>query len=229
MTGLNVAVLVPFRSDGGHRARLWDYLLSGYWPRFGWPVFVGSHEGGRFNRSAAVNDAACVAGGWDVAVIADSDTWVPPSQLDQAVGLAVESGRLVSALHGVIELDQGCTDALLSNRFDETALSVAAVRTDELATQSSMLVVGRRLWDDIGGFDDKFAGGWGGEDNAFWRAAHILAGAPLRVPGYAFHLWHEPAATDTYKKTDAGYRANVARWHRYRLARTVAHLRQAQR
>lgn len=225
---MSTVVLVPFRSDGGHRARLWEYLLEGYWQQFGWPVFVGSHEGGRFNRSAAVNKAARSAGRWDVAVIADSDTWVPPGQLIQAVGLAVDSGRLVSALSGVIEFDQDCTEAMLSARFSEKTLSVGAVRTDELATQSSMLVVGRRLWDDIGGFDEKFEG-WGGEDNAFWRAATIVSGVPLRVPGFAFHLWHEPAATDTYKRTDAGYRANLARWNRYRIARTVAQLRQAQR
>lgn len=223
-------MLVPFRPDGGHRDRLWDFLQFGFWPRFDFDVCVGGDSGaGRFNRSAALNAAARVAGDWDVAVIADSDTWVPTRQLDQAIGLAVDSGRLVSALSGVVELDADCTEALLSCGFDETRLSVAAVRTDELATQSSMLVVGRRLWDDIGGFDEGFAGGWGGEDNAFWRAAHILGGTPLRTAGFAFHLWHEPAAPDAYKRSDAGYRANLARWHRYRVARTVAQLRQAQR
>jgi hypothetical protein len=226
---MSTVVMVPFRSDNGHRAQLWDYLLDGYWQQFGWPVFVGGHHGGRFNRSAAVNEAARAACVWDVAVIADSDTWVPPGQLRRAVGLAVESGRLVSALSGVVEFDRDCTEAMLAARFSEKTLSVGAVRTDELATQSSMLVVTRQLWDNIGGFDEQFSGGWGGEDNAFWRAASILAGAPLRVPGFAFHLWHEPAATDTYKRSDPGYRANLLRWHKYRVARTVQQLRQAQR
>jgi hypothetical protein len=226
---MSTVVLVPYRSDNGHRDRLWEYLCDGYWPQFGWPVCVGADPGGgRFNRSAAVN-AAAAQRPWDVAVIADSDTWVPPGQLRRAAGLAVESGRLVSALSGVVEFDRDCTEAMLAARFSEKTLSVGAVRTDELATQSSMLVVTRQLWDNIGGFDEQFSGGWGGEDNAFWRAASILAGAPLRVPGFAFHLWHEPAATDTYKRSDPGYRANLLRWHKYRVARTPAQLRQAQR
>jgi hypothetical protein len=225
---MTTVVLVPYRADNGHRDRLWQHLRTQFWPHFGWPVCVGEDPGeGRFNRSAALNAAASQQP-WDVAIVADSDTWVPPPQLEQATKLAVKSGRLVSALTGVIELDPDCTEAVLSNRFSETTLSVGTVRTGELATQSSMLVVTRELWDNIGGFDPKFTG-WGGEDNAFWRAAAILAGEPMRVPGYAFHLWHEPAAPDHWKRSDPGYRNNVARWNRYRVARNAPQLRQAQR
>lgn len=220
-----IVVLVPYRADGGHRDRLWSHLLRVFWPQFGFPVCVGTHDdGGRFNRSAALN-AAAGQQAWDFAVIADADTWVPRAQLDAALALCADNGRLTSALSGVIELDRRCTDALLAGgALGFTDLGVAAVRAEELAVQSSMLVVSRRLWDDVGGFDERFAGGWGGEDNAFWRACSIMGGAPNRVPGFAFHLWHEPAA-ENVNRADRGYQANLARWHRYRVARNERQLR----
>jgi predicted glycosyltransferase involved in capsule biosynthesis len=84
-----------------------------------------------------------------------------------------------------------------------------------------MLAVPRKLWDEVGGFDERFVG-WGGEDNAFWHACTVISGAePARVPGYAYHLWH-PAASN---KRDAQYRTNRELWRRYSAANTEADIR----
>jgi hypothetical protein len=227
---MTIPVLVPWRPDGGRRDDLWRYVRRSFWSTLpGFRIVTGRSPGGPFNRSAAVNDAAALAGNWRVAVIADNDTWVPPAQLLAAVDTATKSQRLTAAFSRVVELSRDYTDGLLDGSASLADFNIDWVRTEALGVQSSMLVVPRELWNNIGGFDEKFAGGWGGEDNAFWRAASILAGEPMRVPGCAFHLWHEPAATDAYKRYDPGYRANLARWNRYRVASTVPQLRQAQR
>lgn len=224
---MKTVALIPFRADLGHRDRLWDHLKTNYWSDLPYPVIVGHHDEGPFNRSKAVNTAARSAGDWDVAIIADSDTWVPIPQLTEAVRMAGAIKRLVAAFTAVVELDGRCTGQILSGQLDFLTLGVDCVRSADLATQSSMIAVPRELWNNIGGFDEKFCG-WGGEDNAFWRAATILGGRPQRIDGYAYHLWHQPAITTSKRSSDPGYRQNLVRWNRYRTARSEQSLRQVQ-
>lgn len=222
---MTLVVIVPYRRDGGHRDRLWRRLRDTYWR--GSPLLlVGEHTEGPFNRSAAIN-AAARSGEWSTAVIADADTWVDRSQLLDAVVLAERSGRLVAAFDSVVELNRPTTEAIVCGDLSlahTDSFTADRVRTADLETQSSMLVVTRALFDAVGGFDDRFAG-WGGEDNAFWKACAIMAGDPYRVRGPAWHLWH-PVADG--KHHGPSYRANVRRWRRYAGAVTETDLRRAQ-
>lgn len=220
---MTIPVLVPWRSDGGRRDDLWRWVRRTFWstlPDF--RIVTGRSPDGPFNRSAAVNDAAALAGNWRVAVIADNDTWVPPAQLDAAVDTALRSQRLTAAFSRVVELARDYSDGLLAGSATLADFNVDRVRTDVLGTQSSMLVVPRELWNLVGGFDPKFQG-WAGEDNAFWKACTVLAGEPQRIDGCAFHLWHQPAS-----RGNATYRTNVARWQRYARVRSEAQLRAVQ-
>lgn len=219
---MTVIVVVPFRPDGGHRDALWRRLRDTYWRRQ-YVVLQGAHTDGPFNRSAAVNIAAASCD-WSLMVVADADTWVPPDQLRDALALAEDSGRLVAAFDMVIELDWPTTEKILCGDLslaDSGAFASERLRTKDLETQSSMLVVPRALWDSVGGFDERFCG-WGGEDNAFWRACDILGGQPHRIAGPAFHLWHPPADG---KHAGDGYQANLRLWRRYSAARTPEQLR----
>lgn len=224
---MKTVVLVPYRPDGGHRDRLWNFTkqwLQQHHPQ--WEIHEGASPDGPFNRSAAVNLAARDAGDWQVAVIADADTIVPPRQLEQAVTTAATGGRLVAAFTNVVELAQGCAEQLLdTGDLSLNTLAFEQIRTDAIATQSSALAISRALWDRIDGFDEKFVG-WGGEDNAFWKAAEIYGGTPQRVEGSAFHLWHEPATDRSTRHKDTGYQANLARWNRYAHARNQYQLNQ---
>jgi len=135
---------------------------------------------------------------------------------------------MVAPFTAVLELDRESTRTLVGHcaAIWPWGLRVERVRTSQLGTQSLMLVVPRRLWDSIGGFDEGFVG-WGGEDNAFWRAAEILGGAPLRVDGGIYHLYHETTDPVT-RSMDPQWRANFARWRRYEQATCECSLRRAQ-
>lgn len=216
---LPVPVLVPRRADHGYRDEVWKFLQDRYWSGLPYRIVEGEHAEGPFNRSAGINAAAREAGNWDVAVIADADTWVPSAQLADAVGLARATGRLVSALTSVVELSEDFTaEVIRCGTIDPFAMTVDRVRVEEMVTQSSMLVVPRTLFDRIGGFDENFVG-WSAEDNAAWRTASLVGGEPLRVRGCAFHLWHPVTCTRTMD--DPHYRANQMRWKRYLQAKTA--------
>jgi hypothetical protein len=225
---LRTVILVPYRPDSDRRDRLWNFTrswLEQHHPDY--PIYLGSSPDGPFNRSAAINHAAKDAGEWDVAVICDSDTVVPPAQLDKAIRDAHETGLLASALTKVVELSKKSTNRLLADsQTDILTLNKIRTRRKEDMTQSSAIAVPRTLWDAIGGFDEGFCG-WGCEDNAFWIAATLLGGAgrgrptggePLRVNGAAYHLWHEKASK--IKLFDPVFRTNFKRLRHYKKAKT---------
>jgi len=221
---LRTVILVPYRSDGGRRDELWRFTRA--WLERHHPdcsIHVGESPEGLFNRSAAINSAAREAGDWDVAVVCDSDTVVPPAQFEAAVKTANATGLLTSALTEVVELSRNSTDQLLAGaELDIRRLKKNRTRTKDDMTQSSVIAVPRVLWDAIGGFDEEFRG-WGCEDNAFWLAAKVFGGGePLRVDGAAFHLWHELASK--IKLLDPIFRTNFKRLRYYKKAGTPRQL-----
>lgn len=216
---MSTIVIAPYRPDGGWRDRLWQFLLATYWKPMGYPIVVGEHLDGVFNRSKAINDAA--DRDWKYAIIADCDTWVPAGQLHRAVMNAKITNHLSAAFDSVVELTQPTTQDLLEGKIGLTdSLGTARIRRRDLETQSSMLVVSRPLWDRVGGFDENFTG-WGGEDNAFWKACTLHGGRPHRISGNAYHLWHMPADG---KHSGPEYTKNLALWRRYESAQTIEDL-----
>lgn len=212
---MNVIVIVPYRPDNGHRDRIWAFLRDNYWCHTTFPIVLGEHFDGPFNRSKAINRAA--DRDWDVAVIADSDTWVPAKQLYDAVANAAATNALTSALTAVVEINQPCTESVLAGATPLAgSFDTDRVRTRDLETQSSVLAVPRTLWDVLGGMDERFVG-WGGEDNAFWHAASLHQPAH-RIPGNAYHLWHPTAPG---KHSGIGYKRNLNLWRRYEQCRTL--------
>lgn len=214
---MHVVILIPFRSSDARRDQLLDFTRCWLDNSHTWPVILGESPEGPFNRAAALNDAARRAGDWDYAVVYDADTVVPARQLTGALQMAQVTGRATYAFSSVVELGQGCTDDLLGGEdLTLDALRIEKIRTEPLQVQSSALVVPRAVWDTVGGFDEQFRG-WGGEDNAFHHAVSVCCGAPGRIPGHAFHLWHEPGRP---RHDDPDYRRNQLRWQAYKAART---------
>lgn len=207
-----VPVIVARRNDNGHRDRLWRFLKQYYWHL---PIYEGYHKDGPFNRSLGLNIAATMAGNWDVGVFIDSDAYIAPKQLEEAVELARRTQKVVSPFTTVAELNQPATMQVLESGeplFSPADGQLEKIRTERLQTQSLVLVVPRNIFEQIGGFDEKFVG-WGGEDNAFWHAATVVGGEVLRLDGSVYHMWHQPASRQYQPK-------NNQRWQRYLRAKT---------
>lgn len=189
------------------------------------PIFEGYHTEGLFNRSAAVNRAAKLASDWDVAVIIDSDVICDPNRVKEAVRIAHETGSMVLPHSERLDLSDQAgrlvrsgqldplgdfSDHRTRRRFVRRAYSV----DNGHPSVSSVVVVPRRLWDTIGGFDEMFRG-WGYEDTAFAAAAETFGGI-VRMPGEVIHFWH-PTAKEGKRGTEAWSR-NSSRGQRYRTA-----------
>jgi hypothetical protein len=207
--------LVPRRPDGGWRDEVWRYT-RGWWERFGFEFLEGASPPGPFNRAAALNNAA--RGEWDVGVVLDADVILDhPEQFTKALVVAKATGRVVLPYTQFKGLHAAATRMALTG---EDFRWSRGVRFQSRLHESSVVVVPRKLWDELGGFDERFSG-WGLEDVAFAHAARLLGGVE-RIEGIVWHLWHERARS---RKASPNYSANVALARRYRQQTTAEQMR----
>lgn len=215
-----IPVLVPRRKDYGHRDQLWAFLKNNFWGKYaGVEICEGWHTKGPFNRSYALNRASRSASNWDVAIIADSDAFMPSDRLEEAIQLARTTGKLVAPFDHVIELNETWTKQALETKNlnqDISKTDIENIRREPSSIQSLLLVVPRNLWEQVEGFDERFEG-WGREDNAFWKACTLAEGKPIRLKGPAYHLWHKTLNV-------GGHSANDPLWQKYRRATTLKEL-----
>lgn len=207
---MNTPVLVPRRPDGGRRDEIWRYLSTKYWPQFSdLTIFESDAPGEPFARAAAINAAAAAAGDWEVAIIADADSFVPVAQLRAAQ--ARVDYRMVIPHTRWLGLSDYDTTMLLRGWIDKP-YRYAVERTGSSAV-SGVLVVPRAVWDAVGGFDEAFVG-YGWEDFAFARACELYSGL-VRVDGPVWHMSHPPMDQTS---------GNALRYEHYLNARTFEDL-----
>jgi hypothetical protein len=206
-------ILAPRRAGIPERDAIWAYCRARLEEHFpGIPVVEGHHDEGPFNRSAAINLAARLAGDWDVAAVVDADVVVDPRQVEAMFERAEATGLVVWAFQWWAGSTQETADAILSGRQDPDALLAELSAMYERGTANEMghkpapdvvpaayekvnpiswscfFAVPRAAFDRLGGFDERFAG-WGWEDLAFQSAAAGLIGTD-RIGGPLIHLWH---------------------------------------
>ena len=220
---MRTVFLVPRRKDGGHRDALWE------WCRERWeallpdvPIVEGHHDDGPFNRSAAINTAAGLAGDWDLGIVIDSDVLLPISQVGAAIETAQRTGNVTWAHRRWRGLHEDWTRQVLRRKVDyfgpecdRTDIDLLVERTNPLSW-SCCFVIPRVVWDEVGGFDERFVG-WGFEDMA-WQS--VIAGLHgfERIDGDVLHLWH-PRSEDRIVKGEPSSTASAAYIANGRLGR----------
>lgn len=191
---MRMVILVPRRGNP-ERDLLWAWCKARWEALFpDWPVIEGHHEGpSAFNRSAAINRAARLAGEWDLAIVIDADIFIRASQVRDAVTRAAETGKVTWAHRRWRGLHQEWTDRIvrdgrdLGAELDRDDMDIFVERTNPISW-SCCIVIPRATWDDLGGFDERFRG-WGFEDMAFQSVVCGLYGHE-RIAGDVYHLWH---------------------------------------
>ncbi|MEX5636529.1 galactosyltransferase-related protein [Parafrankia sp. FMc2] len=215
-----VAVVVPFRSDGAERDRHWAWLAARWHVAFpDWELRLGEHpaSAGAWCKAVAVAWALedCTA---EVLVVADADVWATPSNVARAAELAAGGAPWVMPHRQVRRLSAATTVRVLAGEpLEEAAAPRSALAERPYAAMrgGGLFVIRRSSWLAVGGFDARFCG-WGGEDEAFGRAADALLGDAVRLSGVLWHLWHLPQPRLSRTVGSEPQRQLVAR---YRAAR----------
>lgn len=224
---MRTVFLVPRRADGGHRDKLWEYARA-RWQQY-FPdveIFEGHHDAGPFNRSAAVNRAAAAAGEWDFGIVIDSDVMLSVSQVRAAIARAAETGRVTWGHRRWRGIREDMAIRIVADNRDMGAelsrdeLDLIVERTNPLSW-SCCIVIPRAVWDDLGGFDERFKG-WGFEDMAFQSVVCGLYGWE-RIEGDVVHLWHPRSEERIVKGSgretaSAEYVTNARLGRRYMVA-----------
>lgn len=193
---MRVSVIVAFRdsSESQHRQRLWDFIRHRLEREHDFEIVVGTDDGvDPFNKCVALNRAAAQATG-DVFYLLDSDSWVPPANVDAAVScIETDPDRWWRPWQVKVKLSELHTKRVLElgDRWDGQVppdwLRRAENRNRYWAAPPLMLH--RDLWFAVGGMDERFRG-WGHEDDAFGWALRAFYGPSESIPGLCVHLWH---------------------------------------
>lgn len=215
---MKAVVLAPWRPGSAEREALWRYV-QGWWSEQ-FPdltIYTAPGPEGPFNRAAAINVAAELAGEWDVALVVDTDSIPEARNVTAAIATAAGSGAMVVAHTRRHMLTKQATTKILAGRGVGSWSSRSNASQTFTDSVSCCVAVSRKLWDDVRGFDPLFVG-WGREDTAFRIACEAMSGLPIAcLDGESWHLFHSPPAE--VKQSHPLRKANEARHQRYVEAR----------
>lgn len=184
---MRVVILVPWRAGDPTREAVWMEVAP-YLQRLGsWPIYLGDRPGA-WSRAAACNAAARDAGPWDVAIIADADTIPEERAIATAVERVARDGGALRPHTNLWMLTENETRIFMMRK-------VLPKRVRNKNPGGGLLVISRKAWDTVGGFDERFVG-WGHEDSVLSTNLIVKTGWD-RVEGNAWHLWHPRDPTDT--------------------------------
>jgi hypothetical protein len=185
---MRVSVLVPFRGDGGHRDRVWDYVKP-LWEELPVELVVGEDPGDQpFNVSRAFNDAASRATG-DLFVLFGADQLPDVDRVAWAMREAQDGAKWCPLFAATGAYSEGDTRLLVENNADPSRFDFA----QWAPFCTGIFAVTRAGWAEINGMDERFFG-WGCEDTAVRMALEVVLGPAPEPAGTLHCLWH-PAAS----------------------------------
>lgn len=206
---MSVAVLVPWRPDGGPRQTVWAWARS-WWASThpDWHIVTGACPDGPWSKGAAVADALRQTDA-DVLVVADAD--VVTDGISTAVD-EVLAGRARWAMpHQLVRrLTEQATQAVLAGGALE---GQPTAETHPGMPGGGIVVLRRDVLEGVP-MDPQFTG-WGQEDQAWALALTTLAGPMWRGRADLVHLWHPPAPR---RSRAVGSVESLARYRRYQAA-----------
>lgn len=210
--GAGISLLVPFRSDKGHRAEIWKWLEEYYRHELPGAEIVVSNDDEDptqpFSKTLAFNMAAAKAKG-DIFVLLDADCYIPGSVIIKAaeqirefesrgVPLWFIPYRHFYRLGQLISADLLASDPKNPMRFhgklDESVLDEMSGISHGHHFGALIQIMSRNAWETVGGMDTRFRG-WGSEDICFLKAMDTLYSKHKTIDASVYHVWHSKIKT----------------------------------
>lgn len=206
-----ISLLVPFRDDGEHRSRVWEWLRRFWEGHLESVEIIQGHDGlFPFSKAAAVNDAAERASG-RVFVILDADAYMDARGLQACadrIESAVQAGQRLWLMpyNKLYRLNQESTLDLLGEN-PTAPYSVSSPPPEEWLQPkrhspdlghiygAMMQMMPREAFFMAGGMDCRMRG-WGSEDGAFMKAVDTLYCQHEVAPNDLLHMWHARPGDD---------------------------------
>jgi hypothetical protein len=163
-----------------------DQLIRQYLPD--WVRYIHTPLPNRnmdYCRSWAFNVGAKEAQG-DLLVLHDNDLLVPTLYARDQYKVFCQGVDVVNLKRFIFYLDRKSTQQVCQQNRKTCKPGISAIVQN--AEGGGSIGISRQAFWDIGGFDERFVG-WGGEDNEFWERAQTRKVHPF---GYfpLIHLWH---------------------------------------
>lgn len=234
---MSVSILIPYRrQEDTYRSHNLQAVTS-HWCRYidkhlghaydlnggGYEIVIGTNDEEPFNRSAARNNAFNKSDG-SVLVLCDADTlFVDHDSMVEAVYyVRMHPDSWVIPYGTYWNASQSWTDRY----YKERTLAIGAPGTFEhrlRRTICGMIVMHRNMYEDIGGYDERFRG-WGYEDDAFGYVLDALYGKPNRFDEFdVIHLWHPHPPETNFGQPNIDH--NRALLEEYRVAAATETMR----
>jgi hypothetical protein len=229
-----ISLLVPFRDDGEHRTRVWNWLRR-YWRANlrSVEIVMGHDDGKPFSKAAAVNHAASRARG-RIFVILDADAYLDSRVVQECadnLDAARKTGKRLWYMpyNKLYRLSRHATlDLLRTNpvlpyhppRLSPDHLEVTGQPdgAEHYGHRHGAMVqiMPRQAFFVAGGMDPRMRG-WGSEDISFLRALDTLWGCHEVTNNNVVHLWHARPDNDWQNRSwiGQGAQANSRLCQRY--------------
>lgn len=186
----NLSIIVPFKSDGKDREKIWNFLKKRYETLMpDAELCINEYDEVPYCKSASINNAVRKSTR-EILLIVDADILINIKDVEKAMSEVYDKG--IVAPYKLVRFSEDATNKILENNNFNIDDSFIDSNTQTFTTLcSAICIIKKEIFKKCGGYDERFKG-WGSEDVAFYKCMHRVNGPIYKIPDFTmYHLYHQ--------------------------------------